>query len=98
MPTALLYLYSPDVTLRIKNHRFGKYTIVIIEVLAHPTTDNNHRGRCVGMPMNGHYCPRFYGIEHSLRKVILAIAQVTVLPEPRVCLGLGRESIEKLIV
>ena len=50
------------------------------------------------MAMDGHDGARFDGVKHSLAVIVWCSTKVVTLSQARVCLGLGRESIEKLIV
>lgn len=49
------------------------------------------------MPVDRHDGPWLKGVKHPLRIVVLAIAQIVTLPQPRIRLGLGGKGVEKLV-
>lgn len=49
------------------------------------------------MPVDRHDRPGLKGVKHPLRIVVLTIAQIVTLPQPRIRLGLGGKGVEKLV-
>ena len=73
----------------------GLMALVVVEDPKGLAAEHGHALRRMEMTVDGQHRARLQGVEHALALVVLAVAQVEVLPQARVGLGLGGEGVEE---
>ena len=76
----------------------GFVSLAVVEDPEGLAAEHGHALRRMEMTVDGQHRARLQGVEHALALVVLAVAQVEVLPQARAGLGLGGEGVKEFLV
>ena len=85
------HMNGGDVPAWNKQPTAGFVAFVVKEHLLGLVSQNNRLLAGHRMPMHGYHRVRFYSIEHALRIIIYAVAQIIALAQTGICLRLLRK-------